>query len=197
MLRWGILPTLIWHYSVDAMYSAMLLLRSHSLYFRLSGAASAGIFVVPIVVALVSYWRRGGFEPVAGLLNGDEPAAEEPPEEPAPAAAVHILNYWPLSGRMRAWSIVIFIVGLAVSWIPVTHFGRSPEFRLDGRTVARCPPMRFCERWAATPDSYQQVTYPMVDIGGGDTSPSIFLERRTVSDASKLFERIPASCAIG
>jgi len=25
MLRWGILPTLVWHYSVDAMYSAMLL----------------------------------------------------------------------------------------------------------------------------------------------------------------------------
>ena len=42
MLRWGILPTLIWHYSVDAMYSAMLLLRSHSLYFKLSGAASGG-----------------------------------------------------------------------------------------------------------------------------------------------------------
>ena len=30
MLRWGILPTLVWHYSVDAMYSAMLLLRSQS-----------------------------------------------------------------------------------------------------------------------------------------------------------------------
>ena len=49
MLRWGILPTLVWHYSVDAMYSAMLLLRSHSLYFRLSGAASAGIIVLPVI----------------------------------------------------------------------------------------------------------------------------------------------------
>ncbi len=74
MLRWGILPTLVWHYSVDAMYSAMLLLRSHSLYFRLSGAAAAGIIVLPIVVALVAYWRRGGFEPVEGLLNGDSSA---------------------------------------------------------------------------------------------------------------------------
>ena len=45
MLRWGILPTLVWHYSVDAMYSAMLLLRSESLYLNLSGAVSAGVIV--------------------------------------------------------------------------------------------------------------------------------------------------------
>ena len=75
MLRWGILPTLVWHYSVDAMYSAMLLLRSHSLYFKLSGAASAGILVVPIVVALVAYWRAAASSRTTGLLNRDEPAA--------------------------------------------------------------------------------------------------------------------------
>src|SRR6185436_2203945 len=84
MLRWGILPTLVWHYSVDAMYSAMLLIRSQSLYFRLSGAAAAGIIVLPLVVALVFYLRRGGFEPESGILNGDETgAAETPPEAPA------------------------------------------------------------------------------------------------------------------
>ena len=54
MLRWGILPTLVWHYSVDAGYTAMLLVRSHNLYFRLSGAASAGIVVLPLVAALAA-----------------------------------------------------------------------------------------------------------------------------------------------
>src|SRR5947208_6866562 len=61
MLRFGILPTLVWHYSVDAMYSAMLLLRSQSLYYRLSGAASAGIIAIPVLIALIAYWRHGGF----------------------------------------------------------------------------------------------------------------------------------------
>jgi membrane protease YdiL (CAAX protease family) len=187
MLRWGILPTLIWHYSVDAMYSAMLLLRSHSLYFRLSGAASAGIFVVPILLALVFYWRRGGFEPVAGLLNGDEPVAEEPPAQ-EPVAAVHILNYWPLSGRLRAWSIVIFVAGLAVSWIPVTHFGRSPEFRTTAEQ-SRLPAGAFLRTLGGNPDRYQQVTYPIVDNAAGDYVAKYFLERRTVGDASKLFEQ--------
>ena len=86
MLRWGILPTLVWHYSVDAMYSAMLLLRSHSLYFKLSGAASAGIIVLPVLVALVAYWRRGGFEPETGLLNARRYAAAA---EPPPSAGAH------------------------------------------------------------------------------------------------------------
>ena len=69
MLRWGILPTLVWHYSTDAMYAALLLLRSQSLYFRLSGFASAGIVVLPVAFALFEYVRRGGFDPEGGLTN--------------------------------------------------------------------------------------------------------------------------------
>ena len=84
MLRWGILPTLVWHYSVDAMYSAMLLLRSHNPYFVLSGAASAGIMVLPVLVALVAYLRHGGFAPATGLTNADEGSAEVIAAEPAP-----------------------------------------------------------------------------------------------------------------
>src|SRR5205814_10098079 len=90
MLRWGILPTLVWHYSVDAMYSAMLLLRSQNLYLKWSGATAAGIVVLPVIAALVMYWRRGGFESEAGLLNRDEAAAAEAPEMAEEAAAATV-----------------------------------------------------------------------------------------------------------
>src|SRR5581483_6367313 len=63
MLRWGILPTLVWHYSVDALYTALLLLRSHNTYFVVSGAVSAGIMALPAIVAGILYLRRGGVEP--------------------------------------------------------------------------------------------------------------------------------------
>jgi len=85
MLRWGILPTLVWHYSVDAIYSALLLMRSQSLYFKLSGAASAGIAVLPVILALAAYWIRGGFESETGLLNRDQ---TPPLELPKPAFAL-------------------------------------------------------------------------------------------------------------
>jgi len=38
MLRWGILAALVWHYTVDAFYTALLLLRSGSPYFVVSGS---------------------------------------------------------------------------------------------------------------------------------------------------------------
>ncbi|HEX3745302.1 MAG TPA: type II CAAX endopeptidase family protein [Bryobacteraceae bacterium] len=188
MLRWGILPTLIWHYSVDAMYSALLLLRSHSLYFKLSGAASAGIFVAPILIALVAYWRHGGFEPTTGLLNGDEPApAPAPPAvEQAPVGALH---YWPLSGRMRVVALAVFAIGLATVFIPTTHFGESPSYKLTA-DQARAPADRFVRSLGMDPAGYRQVTYPETHTGGDDgLAAKYFLERRTVSGASKLFEQ--------
>jgi membrane protease YdiL (CAAX protease family) len=188
MLRWGILPTLVWHYSVDAMYSAMLLLRSHSLYFKLSGAASAGIFVVPILAALVAYWRSGGFEPETGLLNGDEAAAAEVPAE-APRAAVTGSSYRPLSGRRRLIAMAIFAGGLATALIPTADFGGSPRYKLTGEQ-ARSPADVFLREQGVDPGRYLHVTYPDIHWGGDDSlAARYFLERRTLAAAEQLFER--------
>jgi len=189
MLRWGILPTLIWHYSVDAMYSAMLLLRSHSLYFKLSGAASAGIFVVPILVALVAYWRSGGFEPETGMLNGDEPGPVDVPPEALSAAAGPVSSYRPLSRRMRLAALALFVAGLGAALIPAAHFGESPGYKLTAGQ-ARAPADTFLRAQGIDPSSYRHVTYPEVHWGGDDSlAAKYFLERRPLSAASKLFER--------
>src|SRR5207302_9051194 len=37
MLYWGILATLVWHYTVDAALVGLLLIRSSSWYFKISG----------------------------------------------------------------------------------------------------------------------------------------------------------------
>ena len=187
MLRWGILPTLVWHYSVDAMYSAMLLVRSHSLYFKLSGAASAGIFVVPILVALVAYWRGGGFEPETGLLNGDEPAPVEVPAEAAPEVAPAGVSYWPLSGSKRLLALAIFVAGLLTLWIHTTPFGETPAFKLTA-DQARVPADAFLRAQGIDPSGYLNVTYPGAHWGGDDSlAGKYFLEHGTVSAAAKLF----------
>jgi hypothetical protein len=69
MLRWGILATLVWHYTVDAALVGLLLIRSTSLYFRLfrhrGGTRDSdslwlwGVFAV----------KRGRFEEDEDLLN--------------------------------------------------------------------------------------------------------------------------------
>ena len=61
MLRWGIWATLIWHYTVDAFLISTSLLRSHGAYLRVSGAIVGGAALIPLAIAAISYFSRGGF----------------------------------------------------------------------------------------------------------------------------------------
>jgi hypothetical protein len=190
MLRWGILPTLVWHYSVDAMYSAMLLLRSHNLYFRLSGAASAGIVVLPVLVALIAYWRKGGFVPVTGLLNADEPAAVDPPAEaemPEPAT----VSYLPLGNRVRRRAFVIVLIGLLALRLPVAHFGESPKYKLRAaEALAKADAFLRSGTLQMEPSKFLYVTYPDTHWGEPDSlAGKYMLERKPVSFVSKMFEQ--------
>jgi membrane protease YdiL (CAAX protease family) len=189
MLRWGILPTLVWHYSVDAMYSAMLLLRSQSLYFRLSGAASAGIIVLPVMLALVAYWRRGGFEPETGLLNADEVAPAEPPPEAQPEPPAAAPQSRPLTARFRLAALALFAAGLLSLLLPVNRFGDSPDYKLTSEQ-ARNAAGAFLRAQGLDPAAYRNVTFPSVHWGGDDSlAGKYLLERLPVSAASRLFER--------
>ena len=76
MLRWGILATLIWHYTVDASLVGLLLIRSDNYYFKISGIVVGLAGVAPLAWSGISYLIRGSFEPVDDLLNSAEPATE-------------------------------------------------------------------------------------------------------------------------
>src|SRR5258708_22631316 len=73
MLRWGIVATLIWHYTVDASLVGMLLIRSDNLYFKISGVVVGLAAVAPLAWSGISYLARGSFEAVGDLLNAAEP----------------------------------------------------------------------------------------------------------------------------
>ena len=189
MLRWGILPTLVWHYSVDAMYSAMLLLRSQSLYFKLSGAASAGIIVLPVLIALIAYLRHGGFEPEVGLLNGDETGAAEAPPDLAPATEAPSLAYRPLSSGVRVAAIGLLGIGLLALLIPVHRFGESPTYRIT-EEPARAAADTFLRAQGFNPDDFRHVTFPATPWSGPDAmAGKYFLERQPVDFVSKLFDQ--------
>jgi len=76
MLRWGIVATLIWHYTVDASLVGMLLIRSDNLYFKISGIVVGLAAIAPLAWSGISYLVRGSFENVHDLLNEAEPAGE-------------------------------------------------------------------------------------------------------------------------
>jgi membrane protease YdiL (CAAX protease family) len=189
MLRWGILPTLVWHYSVDAMYSAMLLMRSHNLYFRLSGAASAGLVALPVLAALAAYLVRGGFEPETGLLNGDEKAPAPQPADATPEPAAATTGYRPLGSRRRLAAAGVAAACLLTLAIRTSHFGESPSYKLTSGQ-ARAAADAFLRERGQDPSAFRSVTFPSAHWGGDDSlAAKYFLERRSVSAASAMFER--------
>ncbi|MGC9949671.1 MAG: CPBP family intramembrane glutamic endopeptidase [Bryobacteraceae bacterium] len=182
MLRWGILPTLVWHYSVDAMYTALLLLRSHHPYFVFSGAASAGIMALPVVFAGIAYLRRGGFAPeparapdaaVEPLAPGPGPAALEPESPP----------YARWSARRRqAGLLVLGACAIVVALVHVDEFGGEPGFAI-GPTRARAAAEQFARAQGFDAQGYRAVVFPATGWDDADTrlTAKYFVERRDIA----------------
>ena len=118
MLRWGILATLIWHYTVDALLVGLLLIRSNSLYFKISGAVVAAAALAPLAFACASYLTRGQFETDEDLLNRSEPDPEaDHAGEPATVLLeTNASGYEALTPRMIAFLGVCVLVGGALVW---------------------------------------------------------------------------------
>src|SRR5258708_28683666 len=118
MLRWGILATLIWHYTVDAWLVGLMLMRSNSLYFKVSGAVVAAAALAPLAFACISYLSRGGFETDEELLNRAEPAPEIDftAERAAATAETKSIRYDALAPAMIAFLAVCVLGGGALAW---------------------------------------------------------------------------------
>jgi hypothetical protein len=183
--------------------------RSESLYFKLSGLGAAGIMVLPVAIALVAYWRQGGFAPETGLLNREDTA--EPDTRPAalsdtqtealsepqaaadstaePAVEAAPPTYRPLSVRLRWAAAALLAFGLACLAIPVARFGESPDYRLS-RDRARAAADSFLRSQSLAPAAFQHVTFPMAHWAAADSlAGKYFLERLPLPAASALFER--------
>jgi membrane protease YdiL (CAAX protease family) len=113
MLRWGIVATLIWHYTVDASLVGMLLIRSDNLYFKISGVVVGLAAVAPLAWSGISYLARGSFEAVDDLLNGAQPVGEISLERQPAAAEVSLSSrrYEPLTTGTIGFLTLCLILG--------------------------------------------------------------------------------------
>jgi hypothetical protein len=117
MLRWGILATLIWHYTVDASLVGLFLIRSNSLYFKISGAVVAAAALAPLAFSGISYLVRGRFEPDEDLLNSAAPAPDLAAAKARPAVAgVQARRYDALAPAMLGLLTVCVVAGGLLAW---------------------------------------------------------------------------------
>lgn len=118
MLRWGIVSTLVWHYTVDASLVGLVLLRSHSPYLRVSGTIVGAAAALPLLYSAISYLRRGGFEPAEDLLNRAVP----PPDVTLALPAAELgssqvqRRYDALPKRALVFLAICALAGGAILW---------------------------------------------------------------------------------
>jgi MFS family permease len=156
LLRYGVLPLLVWHFTVDATYTALLLLRSGNAYYVLSGSIAAGILLLPLAAAVVLYFRKGGFAPESGLTNADEGFVPAPPA--ALAAPEDVPAVRPVSRTVLA------VAGVAVLVLVSSFFLETggPESLPDdhtGRAAAEQIAQRFLRANGADPAAFHRVSY--------------------------------------
>jgi membrane protease YdiL (CAAX protease family) len=138
MLRWGILATLTWHYTVDASLVGMLLIRSDNLYFKISGIIVGLAALAPLTLSAISYLRRGHFENVDDLLNSADPAPEISLQNQisADTATTGARRYDALSSGMIGFLAICILVGGGLAWkFKTQHVGDYLKMLTNRRTA--------------------------------------------------------------
>lgn len=156
MLRYGVLPLLVWHFTVDALYTALVLLRSGNSYYVISGAVASGILLLPLFASLVLYARRGGFLPAAGLTNEEQGFVPEPAAVAAPVELAADVR--PLSRGVRV-AAAAAAVALVSSFVVPIPFDSPLVEDASGRAGAEAMARRFLVVNGVDPEPWTSVAY--------------------------------------
>jgi membrane protease YdiL (CAAX protease family) len=138
MLRWGIMATLIWHYTYDAAQVGLLLIRSNSLYFKISGVVVGAAVLAPLAFASVSFLTRGYFEEDEDLLNRSAPKPEATAAEASAFAerATSARRYDALSPAKIGFLVVCLLVGGVLTWrLKPASVGDYLKLSIDARAA--------------------------------------------------------------
>jgi len=129
MDRYGLLPLLVWHYTIDAVYTATLLFASGNTYYVVSAAISSLIFAVPLLISIALYFRNRGFLPDDDLTNAAMPVSPPPPVEDVREEAAPFPAARPLS-----WvRVMLCVVAVAVAALAFVFRPASPQNAVDYR----------------------------------------------------------------
>ena len=185
MLRFGIVATLIWHYSVDALYTAFLLLRSPNHYLMISGLITAGIMLVPLVVSLVAYLRTGTFSDEAALTNASDGISRAPHRE-AVVAAEPPLVYTPLAKSRLILGGALIAICAALALLPVHRFGENSRIAVARKDAERLAG-DFLRQRQIDPAAYRSVAWLQVNV---DSSAVKYIqERRTIEETDRIYRQ--------
>jgi hypothetical protein len=129
MDRFGLLPLLIWHYTIDAVYTATLLFASGNTYYVVSAAVASLIFAVPLIASIVLYLRNRGFVPDDELSNATMPVSSPPQKDEAAVVAAQ----FPEAMRLTPARVYVCIALVLAAAAAMVFRPASPSDAIDYR----------------------------------------------------------------
>lgn len=184
MLRFGIIATLIWHYTVDALYTAFLMFRSGDVYLTVSGAISTGIFLIPLAVALILYLRRGGFLKDTELTNDAEGIAL--PKKKAEAEPAEI-QYNRRSRSTLVGGLIVAVILLLAFFLPHQTPTDFVNFRFGKSQVETK-----AKKWLAAQTDSTKYYQSAITVFNTQRSQALkyLLENTTVDTSRKILQQL-------
>lgn len=182
MLRFGVIATIIWHYSVDALYTAFLLLRSHNSYLMVSGGITAGIMLVPLGLALLAYLRTGTFMEEDSLTNASAGISRVPRE--SPPAITTPLVYQPLNKTRLLLAGAFVAVFGAAAFMNVYKFGDGISLRATRQDAIRTAD-GYLKSKNIDPARYRSLAVLDENVDG--TALRYLLQRKTVKESDEIY----------
>jgi membrane protease YdiL (CAAX protease family) len=185
MLRFGVVATMIWHYSVDAMYTAFLLIRSTNPYVKLSGALTGGIMLVPLAISFIAYLRSGTFTDDAQLTNVAEGTrqlhdAKPGAETPGPA----IVSYAAIDRRKLVFGGILLVVFAAIGFLPVHRFGENARVGITREDAVQASEKFLAQRHIAV-NGYRRVAWLLENVD--PRTVKYLFEHQTVQEADQTY----------
>ncbi len=157
MIRYNILALLVWHYTVDALYTAFLLFRSGNLYFMVSAGITTGILLIPLVVALVAYLRTKRFEKEDELLNEVEGTKAPLKVEEKVKEEIFEVPYKPLPKKRIILGVVLIGALLCLYFVKAERFGDFVDFSIT-KNKAKLISDDFLKNKGVNPNEFRKVT---------------------------------------
>jgi membrane protease YdiL (CAAX protease family) len=130
MMRFGILPLLIWHYTVDALYTAMLLLRSGNRYYVISGGLASLVFAVPMLISIALYIKNRGFIPDDELSNETLPLKPVPERPEVTAGPAFTFPSMPVTRRKLMICIVLVLLAIGALALHLPSIDDVVDYRI-------------------------------------------------------------------
>lgn len=185
MLRFGILATLMWHYSVDALYTAFLLLRSPNDYLKISSGLSAGIMLIPLIVALAAYLATGSFTGESEMSNASA-GISRPPHPEAVAGPELEVGYTRLSRRKVIAAFCLTAVFIALASIKVYRLGEGIKAHLNPKQ-AILTAQSFLQARHVNAAAYRTVAW--LHVNADPLATRYFLERLSVRETGAVLRK--------